>query len=249
MSRRAPGGRRTLYIYGAAAVVVGGVVLWTKHRAAVAGTTPDQPADTSGYDQSYTDSGLYGDASSSPITSGGTYGTYPGIYPGTYGPVQGRPTNNYEWAQQTLSLLQQEGFDTATASVAIGLYLAGRGLTQHQMDIVQAGLAVGGQPPNPPARAPHLIPAPGQKTQLHAGPQLTIRSQSRTSAVLHWTSIPGATHYRLRHANGIVVADVPGNTHTVNRPKVTTAYYVVTAYQGNKQVSKDSNHLAVTATH
>jgi len=147
---------------------LGGILWWRSHNASSAATS----ADTSGTDTA--DSGI-DPATGIPYADeyGGTgaYGTTPGEL-GTYDPITGTyvpgygttgtvttPATNAEWAQAAITTLTADGYDPATVTTAIGLYLAGQGLSQDQYDIVQAAIGVECQPPGG-APPPHLTSSP-----------------------------------------------------------------------------------------
>jgi hypothetical protein len=106
---------------------------------------------------------------SSPIATGGGYGTYGyGAYGGYgYGSTQPAPvTNNAEWAQNAETYLSGNGYSPITVAAALGKYITGQTLSSDQASIVQAAIAFGGNPPTagtggyPPAI--HQNPSTGQ---------------------------------------------------------------------------------------
>jgi PASTA domain len=144
-----------------------GLVLWyRKHSASSSSST-----DTSGTDTSTADSGIdpstgipYADEYGGDT---GAYGVTPGAE-GTYDPLTGQYIPGYgttgqvttiatnaEWAQAAITTLTGEGYDPATVTTAIGLFLAGQALTQNQYDIVTAAIGVEGNPPSS-VTPPHL---------------------------------------------------------------------------------------------
>ena len=93
-----------------------------------------------------------------PYADEGAQGVTPGEL-GTYNPLTGQYTPGYEtaptvtgtnaeWATAAETQLVADGFDPATVATALGLYLAGQPLSSDQYGIVQAALAMEGQPPH-----------------------------------------------------------------------------------------------------
>lgn len=66
------------------------------------------------------------------------------------------------WATQTVDDLVKHGYSRTAAMIAIGAYLAGLPMTEQQEAIVEAGLALNGQPPTAPPKAHVTKPAPTQ---------------------------------------------------------------------------------------
>lgn len=228
-------------IYGGAAVVVIGAVWWSRHRAsqnaAIATDTTDTSATDTGTDTGYDTSGF---DSYSPIADSGAYGVVPGSNY-NYGPTI---LTNAQWTQEAEQYLTQSGFNPIVSATALGVYLASGGLTQRQYNIVTAALAGVGNPPVQPA-PPHMIPSGGQSGSLKDAPHLVIASTTKTTVVLRWTAVKGATHYRVQRANGVVLRDVVGTRISVTRaPKVDETVSVV-AFRFARQISKPSNTVVV----
>lgn len=158
-------GKKKVLLYGGGAIAgIAGIMYYRSRSAASSATTAS--TDTSG-----TDPGIdpttgipYADETGD---MSGAYGTTPGAL-GTYDPLTGQYipglgtttppvtiATNAEWAQAALVQLIANGYDPATATTAIGLYLAGQALTQNQYDIVTAAIGLEGQPPSG-APSPHL---------------------------------------------------------------------------------------------
>jgi len=153
-----------LFAVGGSAGLLG-ILYWRSHSAASSAASTD----TSG--TSATDSGIdpatgipYADEYGGDT---GAYGTTPGAE-GTYDPLTGQYipglgtttspvtiATNAEWAQAAIGALVNDGYDPVTASTAIGLYLAGQGLSQNQYDIVTAAIGLEGQPPTT-VSPPHI---------------------------------------------------------------------------------------------
>jgi hypothetical protein len=72
------------------------------------------------------------------------------------------------WATQTIDDLVKHGYTRAAATAAIGAYLAGLPLTQHQEDIVSTGLGLNGNPPYS-VPAPHVVGSQHSQTPKTSG--------------------------------------------------------------------------------
>lgn len=158
---------KKLFLYGGAIGLIGVAYYWRKSKNAAAATAATQSTDTSSTDTSSTDtgtadySGAYGTtpsgygyvdpATGTTINAGGGYTTsgYPGV------------SNNGQWMQVAAAALEQQGYDSVTVVAALGKYLAGAGLTNDQLSIVQAAIGEEGYPPNAPP-PPHVNPPAGQ---------------------------------------------------------------------------------------
>lgn len=146
--------------------------------AAAASALPSDTTDTTGTD--YTDDSDYSDTGASDAYSdaydtaaiGSPYsalsgltfdpstGTYESV--GSYGQQQAQPTTNAQWFQQAETYIMGLGDDPLTASAALGKYMAGGGLTQDQLSVVQTAIAAIGPPPSsvpPPTLLPPTAPA------------------------------------------------------------------------------------------
>lgn len=225
-------------IYGAAVLSVGGAVWWAARRRANAVTADagTDPGTDPGYDPNAGyDTGGFGDYS--PAPDGGPYGTTPGIEPSMPTP----PRTNAEWTRQAVDYLTGQGFNPATSAVALGVYLAGRGLSPHQRDIVTAAIGGVGYPPTRPA-PPHVTP---QHPDVKGAPHLAITDTTKTVVKIRWTTVKGATHYRVERGNGVVVKDVIGNTATITRPSKNDETIHVTAYRYARRYSQSSNAVVI----
>lgn len=167
-SRGKPPNKKILYAGG---IVAAGIVYWAykKNKASastVASTDPNiDPATGQPYSSGYGTTGM-----------GGASGATPSLYgymdqfgnlitnPGTTTTVT-HPTTNGAWVQQASGYLISHGYDPLTVLTALGKYIAGgfggATVTDDQMGIIQAAIAVEGQPPEPVGN-PHLAPPVGQ---------------------------------------------------------------------------------------
>lgn len=227
------------YVGGAAAVAV---VFYGYRRSTAAANAAAATTDASGVDPNALDTGTgagYSPIGVSPSLYGFTdpsTGAFIGGIGGGGTQVVTAPTTNGQWAQLVEAYLIQNSFDPITSSIAIGKYLAGRDLTANEIQIVQAGIAFYGKPPQPVAD-PHGAPPAGQTVGL-ATPHLSKSNITKAHAVLRWTAVPGATSYHL-HKNTTWIP-ITGTSHTVNRPGV----FFVVAVAGTKS-SSASNVVAV----
>lgn len=120
------------------------------------------------------------------------------------------PASNAEWTQNAVSLLANQGWDGATVTAALGKYLAGQGLSDAEITIVQSALAIAGSPPvgayglirvsNPPATTTTTPPAtttPASTAPTAAPGNLHTRVSTTTGFTAQWNPVPGATRYRV----------------------------------------------------
>lgn len=84
------------------------------------------------------------------VVEGGGGGLAPGgnvQYGGADIGGEGPPATNADWANLAVQLLVNQGWDGATVQVALGKYLNRQALTDAEVNIVQAAIAVAGSPP------------------------------------------------------------------------------------------------------
>lgn len=214
---------------------IGGVgvvaaVYWYSKKTKAAATTAPISADTSATDSSTSgldSTDLYGSDSSGYYDySTGTYGgtaPYPSPYGSPYGYPPGSttyvPTTNAQWAQQAETLLVQENFDATQVAIALGKYLTGQALTSDQLSIVQAAIALEGEPPQsvPP---PHTTPSTGQTATLMT-PSIGWASRTRTSATLSISPVPNAFFYQI-YLNGRPLEQTTSTQYRTTRHGVFT---------------------------
>jgi hypothetical protein len=77
-------------------------------------------------------------------------------------PGDGPPTTNAEWTQRVIDSLEGVGYTRDMAANTIGKYLSGQPLTAAERILIQAAIAIWG---NPPAGALPMIDAPTPPTQ------------------------------------------------------------------------------------
>jgi len=223
---------------GATAILVYVMYSRSKNSAAAAATTTTPTTDPSidpntglPYASEY---GNYSAASGvSPSLYGYTdqYGNL--ISQGTPTQTVTSPTTNAAWFQQAESyLVNSLGYDSATASAALGKYLAGAALTNDQLGIVQTALGAEGNPPSqvPP---PHVIPPVGQKpppvvTPKNPVPKGTWIGTETTTKAIH--SAPQIVqHYGISYA--VLYALNPWMPIIAHNIPVGTPYLIPTTHR------------------
>lgn len=150
---------------GVGVVAIAGFMIYrskkAKSSAATAGTTPSSNSATASnsygygtgpgaYPQGYygygETQGYYGYGA----LGSGSYGSYPGYYGyGTPTPPIESIATNAQWAQAAETQLGQEQYDPHTVTNALGAYLTGAPLTNNEVDIARAAIALEGYPPQP----------------------------------------------------------------------------------------------------
>lgn len=196
------------YVYAGVAVI-GGIVVYAywnaKRNAAAEPTTSD-----------YTGEAIDGEYVGTDYEYDGSVGGYTGAT-GSQPPVNvdtnPLPSTNAEWATMAVDKLTDIGYDSITASAAIGKYLARLDLTEAQADIVRQAVALLGTPPsgdfpikvapvtptpipntpNPSTPSGATLPAPTGLTTWGNGP-------SKMTVPLKWNAVPGADYYRVYRA-------------------------------------------------
>lgn len=149
-------------------VAIGLVIIYEYRKSRLnAATAAPVPTDsgTTGYADT---SGSYGDYGSD--TAGLFSYTDPAsgtVVSGAGSTVVTGPSTNAQWSQQVQGLLVTEGYSSVDVAAAIGHYIVGTTMTSQQWEIVQAGIALEGQPPQP-VPAPHIVPAGGQTNSVPA---------------------------------------------------------------------------------
>lgn len=169
----------------------GGFVLWRYYqasRAAQAAPAPDGTMDTG----SVTDA--------APGVGGGGNVQYAGSTQAGDASI----TTNSAWTQAATDYLTNTaGYGAQAVVEALGNYLAGNPLTDAQITIVRAALAVQGQPPQGgPYTIKHTTnpttPAPSSQRPAMIDPSsLVITSHSAAAGVrVQFNPVPGATQYQ-----------------------------------------------------
>lgn len=133
-----------------------GLIIWYRNRQANASNTANAATanNTGGIDPNAIDPNTGIPYSEEGYGAAGTPGLYGGYNPltGGYNPGPGNPTvyspTNGTWAIEAEQYLVSLGYDPTTVATALGLYLAGRPLSQDEYDIVTAAIGFEGNPPN-----------------------------------------------------------------------------------------------------
>lgn len=176
--------------------------------------------------------GTYADDGTLPAvdTSGTAYGAYgyPDAGTTTTGTVDDygfTGTTNDQWTQYASTQLEQSASWSYTDILtALGNYLAGRSLTDSQVQIVQAAIAVAGYPPV----GNHSIVSGGNTPIIVAPSGVRSTSVTSTSVTLAWNSVPGASGYHL-YKNGTAVGDTGTASGTVTALAAGTSYSLAVA--------------------
>lgn len=222
------------WIGGAAGL---GLIYWYYKKQQASATAAQASTDTTG-----TGTG-YGDFSNT-----GT--DYSGL--GTSSPYNYQPVNTFTpapsnalWFQNALAFLVSNGYDPATAGTALGKYLAGAGLTQDELNIVQAAIGAEGLPPSPPPPA-HLEPPTSVVGPISA-PRLSVSTKkigTRTIVTLSWTAVQGAVKYVVLRMGTFPVATVGGTSYQYTRLAAGVPY-AVRAVDAQGKSSQPSNIVVV----
>lgn len=158
----------------------------------------------------------------------------PGLLPGVSGAV--RPGNDYglpdgggkgstddygftgktnsQWTQYaTNQLVQSDRWGYQDIVTALGKFVSRRALSTSDQAIVQAAIAVAGNPPEG-----SLVIIPGGDTKVTVAPTgLKVVSTTSTSVTLSWGSVAGATSYQIYRSGA------SGNVGTSNSPTFTVS--------------------------
>jgi hypothetical protein len=156
---------------------------------------------------------------------------------GTVGDYGFTGTTNSQWTEYAAQQLQQSDTWSYTDVVgALGQYLAHRPLSQLQVQIVQAAIAVAGSPP-----VGSFSVVPGGEVGISVAPSgLQVTHEASTSVNLTWFPVAGAHGY-LVDAHG-VSKKVTGTATTLTGLHPGTAYQVtVQAEAGNGELGPASD--------
>lgn len=176
-------------------MVVGGAgaayVLWRYWQARQASAT----SDTAAQDPGMTDAGTLPSVSGA-VSPSNSYGL-PDASGATGTDAYGfHGTTNSQWSQYALTQLSaaSDRWPYADIVEALGQYLNNRPLTTTQQAIVQAAIAVAG---NPPEGTHPLIP--GGNTPITVAPTgLRVRgTPGQTTVILDWNPVAGASGYNI----------------------------------------------------
>jgi hypothetical protein len=156
-------------------------------------------------------------------------------------------TSNSEWTQYSVTMLQQSDTWSYTDIVtALGNYLSNKALSTTQQQIVQAALAVAGQPPE----GSHTIVSGGDSTITVAPTGLSGTAISGTSIRLSWNPVAGAAGYRI-YRSGVTqpVGEATSNTGEVGGLAPGTKYsFQVAAHTSAGAVGPKSGTFSASTT-
>lgn len=152
-------------------------------------------------------------------------------------------TTNSRWTLDAVDKLSDRGYDSATVIAALGKYLQRKGLTEAEIAIVQAALAVSGPPPEggpypitnalPPP--PSTGPGDDDDDDDDDPPPTTLAKVSGIDYVniwtfaieLHWRKVDNATGYKIT-VNGSPYMTVGKITGVMLRNNIRPGTYTVT---------------------
>ena len=170
----------------------------------------------------------YGSGGGGVVGGGGTVsdgGT--GLYGYGTQTVPSAATTNTQWAANAVSALAQQGYNTMAVTAALSLYLTGGSLSPDQVSIVQAALALEGDPPQSGAGGyPPQIrqggggggggQGGGGGRGGNAGPisNLQASNVTKTSFTVNWNPASNATGYKwdVKQMNGVDVKSGSGSS-------------------------------------
>lgn len=102
-------------------------------------------------------------------------------------------TTNSQWSQYALTQLSaSDRWSYTDIAEALGQYIANKPLTSVQQAIVQAAIAVAGQPPE----GTHVV-VPGGDVPITVKPSKPSAVPGVTTVQLTWPAVPGAASYRI----------------------------------------------------
>lgn len=136
-------------------------------------------------------------------------------------------TTNDQWTQYAaIQLTQADRWSYQTIVTALGQYLARRPLSDAQVDIVQAAIAVAGYPP----QGSYTVIRAGGNVPITVAPSgLRAVATGSGTVRLSWSAVAGAEEYEVLRG-GSVVGSPEGTTYTDTGLKPATTYtYTVRA--------------------
>lgn len=154
-------------------------------------------------------------------------------------------TTNAQWTQYAVAQLsQQEKWSLSDIYTALGNYLAGKPLTTLQQSIVQAAIAVAG---NPPVGYPVVVP--GGNTDITIAPT-GLKADGKTSTTVHlnWSPVSGAAGYNVYRSDtgNTVVGAGSSSAATIAGLRANTSYsFRVAARSSSGKVGPTSSSVSV----
>lgn len=218
-----------------AGVGVAAYVGWRYWQASQSAAAPPPPesAGTIGADIGSGSGGYY-----DPNGSDGIGGTT------TVGDVM---STDQQWYAAALLALDDAGYDTGAAALALGKYLRSEPLTAAEQDMVKVALAAAGTPPSgQKAIVTQTTPTP---SGLTAPQNLRSGGTPTTAAIpLAWNSVAGASGYVV-YRGAAQLATVSGTSYTAGGLSPATSYsFTVRATNTGGTLSPASNtYTAKTA--
>lgn len=199
------------YLYAVGAGVLGyvGYRYWRASQdASAAAPPPPESAGTIGADIGSGAGGYYDPNGSDGIGGASTVGNV--------------LSTDQQWYAAAMVALQDAGYDTGAAAVALGKYLRTEPLTPAEQDMVKVALAAAG---NPPSGAKALVTGnPPAPSGLTAPQHLRAGGTPTTAAIpLVWDAVAGASGYVV-YRGGTQLATVSGTSYTVTGLQPGTSY-------------------------
>lgn len=139
-------------------------------------------------------------------------------------------TNNAQWAVAAVNALEDVGVARATASLAVGRYLAGLDLSATAADIVRQAVALVGEPPvgdHPIKLEPVTTPNPTLPSgaDLPGPTGLRATGSTKTTVTLAWSPVQGAEYYRVyRKGASTNIGSSEDTKHVVSGLSANTTY-------------------------
>lgn len=172
---------------GIGAVAYVGYAYYRNKNAAAAATQSTDP-NAAGYVDPGTIPAVAG-----AIDPNNLYGT--GTVPATTSDYGFTGTTNAQWTQYVeTQLVQSDSWTYTDIITALGNYLNNKSLTTTQQAIVQAGIAVGGYPPE---GAHTIIPGGNTPVTVAPGSLRKLNEPTTTAITMQWNAVAGASHYQI----------------------------------------------------
>lgn len=184
-------------------------------------------------------------------------GTIPAVA-GTGGPASGIPapaeapstdqfgfhgTTNSQWTQYaTTQLVASDQWSYTDIVTALGQFLAGKPLSAIQVQIVQAAIALAGQPPE----GSHPVISGGNVPIMVAPTGLAGSAVSDTAISLTWGSVAGASGYQVTRGGAPVLTVAGTSAQDTGLAASTTYTYTVAALASGGSVGPQSASVGVT---